>query len=746
MRLFGLDITKAADPARQIISSSAGFGWDTSLPGQWDWSAYVNAYKSWVYIAIDKIARSVAMLPLELFVYRNTVTGKLVHGREIKLGLQQCEDDLDRRKYLKALRVEKEPVTQHPWLELMQKPNAITVRFSLWYDTMVKMELGGSCGWYMPKGPLGIPGAIYVLPLTSNAKLTPIPDPVTLIKGFKYEDGNLRQEFDLEEVMYMRYPSPRSPIEGMSALRSQIYPYSIDDYLDKLQYYMFKNKAVPGLNLHTDAVLKGQQVEDIKQQISTTFEGAKNAGKLFVTHSGLKIGQPLSASFKDLVVDKISNLQQDKILAAYDVPAGLVGLVKDVNRANMEALKESFFGETIRSKTMLIEEYIESFMLPMYDERLTCDFRLPELSQRELDLEERRENLDRGVTTINEERAKMQLEEVEWGDKPWMPVNRLQWEEEEDQNDDPPPAPPPPPPAPKADDDEDEEGKRYRGKNVVVAAADTKTLDRVWKAYARQHAGYEKLLLSTARKLFKRQAEETIANLETVNGKLVNRFGTNNKSATRQRFAKQNSLVRRIFDPLYWEKATREMFQPVFEYIWQDAGEEQTRRLQDVKAKFSFNVNDPRAQELLGARLWKFSEEVTGTTFLDVEAVLATGWEAGLSSSAIADELMGLFTKAESYRAPLISRTEATAASNQADVEAVRQAGLDQKVLKVWVSSRDPHVRDTHAEAELRYTDGIPMQELFSVGEDSMEAPGLGSVAAENINCRCTVAYIRRKQ
>jgi len=733
MRLFGLDITKAADPARQIISSTQGFGWDTSLPGQWDWSAYVNAYKSWVYIAIDKIARSVAMLPLELYVYRSTRDGKLVHGHEVKLALRQCEDELDRKRYLKSMQLEKEPVTTHPWLELMQKPNAITVRFALWYDTMVKMELGGSCGWYMPKGPLGIPGAIYVLPLTSSAKLSPIPDPVTLIKGFKYEDGNLRQTFELDEVMYMRYPSPRSPIEGMSALRSQIYPYSIDDYMDKLQYYMFKNKAVPGLNLHTDQPLKGQQVEDIRTQIANTFEGAKNAGKLFVTHSGLKIGQALTPPFKELVLDKISDLQQDKILAAYDVPAGLVGLVKDVNRANMEALKESFFGETIRSKTMLIEEYIEAFMLPMYDERLTCDFRIPELSQRDLDLQERRENLDRGVTTINEERAKMQLDEVEWGDKPWMPVNRLPWEEEETDPGAPPAGP--------------DDGKSYHSKNVVLANANTKSLDLVWKAYARQHAGYEKLLLATARKLFKRQAEETVEKMEAETVKLVNRFGTNNKSAGRQRFVKQNGLVRRIFDPLYWKKVTEEMFRPVVEYVWEDAGTEQMKRLEasTKQLEFLFNVNDPHAQQMLGDRLDKFSSEITGTTFSEVDKVLAAGWEAGLPSSVIAGNLAEMFTAAEKYRAPLISRTEATAASNAADLESVRQAGLEQDVLKVWVSSRDQAVRETHSQAEADYIEGIPMQESFTVGGDTMEAPGMGGLAEENINCRCTVAYIKRK-
>lgn len=725
MRFFGLDIKLAREEKQEsavsnIVSQALSVGYDTSLPTNWTWQTYVNAYKSWVYIAIDKIARSVAMLPLELYVYRSTRTGKLMEGKSVKQGLRQCETEHERQMLLKDMQVEKEPVTDHPWLTLMQRPNNVTVRFALWYDTLVKMELGGSCGWYMPKGALGIPESIYVLPLTSSATLTPIPDAKQIIGGYKYEDGTVKQTFTTEEVMYMRYPSPRSPLEGMSALRAQTYPYSIDDYIDKLQYYMFKNRAVPGLNLHTDAPLKEAQIDEIKTQIQSAFEGAKNAGKLFVTHSGLKLGQPLTQSFSDLMLSEVTDQQQDKLLAAYDVPAGLVGLVKDVNRANMEVLQEGFYNETIRSKTMLIEEYIEAFMLPMYDERLTCDFRLPNLTQRELDIEERKTNLELGFTTINEERAKMQLDEVEWGDAPWFPINRVQYEEGGA-------------PAP---------AKHF----VVNQKPTTKALDHVWKAYERQHAAYEKLYLRTARKLFKEQAEQTIERAVAETRRIVNRFAQSRKS-TRMQFAKVNALTRRIFDPLYWEKQTRDVFRPVFEYVWEDAGTEQMKRLEaSVKQlEFQFNVNDPRAQELLGNRLDKFSAEITGTTFDAVDEVLTASWAEGVGAPVVADRLRDMFALAEKNRAPLIARTEATAASNQADIEAVRQAGLDQDVLKVWVSSRDTHVRENHTIAEQDYVDGIPLDQQFTVGADSMEAPGLGSIAEENVNCRCTVAYIRRK-
>ena len=105
-----------------------------------------------------------------------------------------------------------------------------------------------------------------------------------------------------------------------------------------------------------------------------------------------------------------------------------------------------------------------------------------------------------------------------------------------------------------------------------------------------------------------------------------------------------------------------------------------------------------------------------------------------------------MFASFERYRGPLIARTETIAAVNFADVDAVEQSGVADKLQKHWLSSRDGAVRDTHLAAENRYAEkGIGVDELFEVGEDVMVAPGNGSVAAENVNCRCTLTYSRRE-
>jgi len=78
---------------------------------------------------------------------------------------------------------------------------------------------------------------------------------------------------------------------------------------------------------------------------------------------------------------------------------------------------------------------------------------------------------------------------------------------------------------------------------------------------------------------------------------------------------------------------------------------------------------------------------------------------------------------------------------NAGDLEAVRQMDLGDQVKKIWIN--EPDARDTHVKAGDDYADGISIDEAFSVGADTMDAPGGGSDPGENCNCRCTLGYVK---
>ncbi len=162
--------------------------------------------------------------------------------------------------------------------------------------------------------------------------------------------------------------------------------------------------------------------------------------------------------------------------------------------------------------------------------------------------------------------------------------------------------------------------------------------------------------------------------------------------------------------------------------------------LQQFGVTVGFQI-DATAKKYLASKLKRFSKEVVGTTFDDIEKILTEGYEESIPYLEVKARLKNKFDTYEQYRTQLIVRTEVNSSMNRAEKDAIKQQGLDKYLKKHWLTSGAEDTRESHKEAERRYADGIPINEDFIVGEDRMAMPGLGSVAEENINCVCVVTY-----
>ncbi len=461
---FGFVKQEQAQAAMQaLVSSFGGVGGTSLTAADKSYKTLVDAYRSWTYTCIDKIAKSVSTLKVRLYVYRAGGTkAKVVLPGTIRAELKALPNDRAREIRLKQAGLEREEITVHPFLYLISHPNPQMTRFLLWYETMVRLELAGSCGWYTPLNRAGIPGEIWPLPITSSASLIPVVTPTLRVSEWKYRDGSVDVTFPPEEVLFLRYPHPGSPFKGMSPLVAQTVPYDVDYFIGQQQKALFENRAIPGLHLHTDQILGQDQLDEIKLFIRDQYEGAMRTGRTLVTHSGLK-AEGIGMTNKDALIADVSKWAREKIITAYDLSEGKLGLVTDVNRANMEALNETFIRDCLLPKTMLIEEALENWLLPFYDQGLTLDFVLPDLDTREadrLDMEARLKNL---VTSVNEERERLGLEEAEWGEKPWIPSGLTQFGEE------PPPGPTPPAPPRRPGNGADEDEEEQEGESSGTA-------------------------------------------------------------------------------------------------------------------------------------------------------------------------------------------------------------------------------------------------------------------------------------
>lgn len=692
------------------------------------YQSLVDKYKDWVYTCVNKIAYAVSMLPFELYSYKQG--SKRVDGYVIKSMLRGLHTKEERGYFIKQQGIGKELITEHPFLELYNKPNFFDTRFTFTMNLLLRLEVAGYCGIYMPRNSLGLPGELWCLPLMRTGDLRPIASTKDIISGYRYSDGSMVTIFDPSEIVYMKYPSLVSPFEGMSPIKAQLYPYNIDQYILQQQDATFKNKSTFGNVFTTDQKLQKSQVDDLKTLLESQYSGAIKSGKPIFMHSGLKLDNSKLGSNQNALIKEVTDYVQNKIVTGYNLTIPkLTG--ESANRSALDALDKTFTDDCIRPKTMIIEEYLERFVLPLYDPSLTLDFVLPKNSQRDLDIQEKDSDLRNGVIVINEAREQQNLEPVEWGDKPWMPFNLTQVGAVVTPIDTVPVDAPAEP------------IKQMHTKALTIEYWTKERIRKTSRMFAERIEVTKNILIEDIQQFFSFQFNAITGKLQIEGKMLTGNISGFAKQKIRIWLKDNSSKLDSInIDIEADTKRLVKLLTPKIKNIILDTAK---NRLSEIGVTIEFNFKDPKVEKYLGQKLYKHAKDINETTYKEVNAILREGFQEGVSTFEMAQMLREKFESMETYRAQMISRTETISATNFSDLESIKQAGLDETLMKFWLSESD--ARDTHAAAANKYgpDNPIPLDEEFIVGGDSMMYPGGGTLPEENINCRCTLGYVEKK-
>lgn len=755
----------------QMYQAWGAYGYQPSIT----WYQLCNMYVSWEYTAIEKIAKTIASLPPKLYRYENVGTGKTVKPYAVKSMLYgnyglSGHYTKNAHKVLKESGIKRVEVDAHPFLDLVNRPNPDTVRFDFWRLLAIHLELDGAVGIYKARPVMGNPTELYILPATWTGQFKPIPDlsGVRLIKGYKLIDQNLHTEFSPEEIIWPHYSSLRNPYEGMSAIKAQLYAFNTDQYLNQQLTAFYKNGAMFSNMFETEQNLTPEQYKQISGQLSN-YQGAKNAFQKFILHSGLKVSKPMNTTAREAMVQEVESVMRDKILSAHDMSAGKLGLTAQQNRSNLEVVDMGFFNECIRPRAMLITEYFDQFLVKNYDENLDFEFDYPHFEDRELSLKERESNLRTGYSSINEERDKEGLPPVEGGDLHYVSAMGMPIE---------PSAQPVEPVLPEVQTEvspEEEEAAIFEPpvkpetKPEAVAEEKPKSLETkgfwtpekkalAWKKFNRIASSYEPLFKKAFNKHLSSVRAQVVDRIEKDGVKIKSNIAAMGYSKRKSWLAENKSRITDLLPPVSEVKADlKKSLKPIYLGILKDVGEarmkEWASEIKKTKAAASisiqFNTQTPNVKKWLANRLEETSKSITKTTLDTIKDDLREDFENGESQSTMVTHLHETLTEGEAYRAELVARTESTASYNQGDIEGIRQLGVEDRVGKVWLAETDERVRETHAVAAERYSDGydadtgnpMRLEDKFEVGSDSMVVPATGSIAEENVNCRCGLVY-----
>lgn len=608
-----------------------------------------------------------------------------------------------------------EELKRHPFIDLMRRPNPFMTGRDLKAMTFMHRDLTGMAFWLKVMNRLGRPAELWPLPVANFVKFVFNDAGTDLLK---YEFRTDRGEpvfYDPEEIVYFRYPHPLYLLDGASPIQAMAFAYDTDLAVRVYQRNFFQNSARPDVVFETDQSVEDADARRLLMAWKQAHQGVERSWEPAILDRGMKI-KSLTTAAKDFEFAALAGWTKEDILEAYNVPAGKLGSVKDVNKANALGIDITFNSECIAPRLDSYEDQITLDILPHYDAGLFANHVNCVPRDREHDLKERESNLKIFFTTVNEEREKEGLDPVAWGDAPFVPINTVQYGDElkiqrgrGGERETPP-------------FDSPLEGKLKGGVSIAKDA-------RLRVGHERRVAARSRAFRIWLRKFFARQRAEVLANLEKYYERVNGAIAGMSLAKARGWLETHKDTVETIsFD---MTAANRELSEGGAIYIEGSviAGAEEALAL--VESAVEFELYSPDAARFLRDAIINL-RDVNRTTHDRIVRELSEGFEAGESMNDLARRIEKVFANADRARSLTIAQTETNKAVNFGAVDGYRQSGVVER--KGWLAGDG--ARETHRYAARRYDEkgAIPIDQDFEVGGGRGPAPGSIGLAEEDIN------------
>jgi len=389
----------------------------------------IKLNKGFVGVCNSKNSSSIASTPLRLFALTHSKNEKIVFPHKelnhIEVGRIKKES--------KSLIVKQAhnivEIVEHPVYEVLNNVNDDLDYYDLMELTAGYLGLIGNAFWQIVKGKNGLPEKIVVMP----AEYTSVTlDDTMHIKGYRTFNGIYKKEYPKEEIIHFKNTSPglfwrvwnNALITGLYGIGDleyaldEVYLYnSINDFLRALT----ENNAIPSAVVkYTGGRLDKNTMEDVQKSWDKTLRNWKRAGKTKVMDQDFEF-VPISLPPKDLDFAEGRKWLRSVICNAFGVPEDLI-TTENANRATANVAISNYMRFTIKPKLKRIEERLNGKLINLYDDNLFFQFDECVPNDEALDVKQEDNDLRNGVITINEVRHNRGLQDVDWGNLPYVPA------------------------------------------------------------------------------------------------------------------------------------------------------------------------------------------------------------------------------------------------------------------------------------------------------------------------------------
>ncbi len=589
----------------------------------------------------------------------------------------------------------------HPFNELLRRPNPYMTSLNLKELTFLSLEFTGNAYWAFERDKSGKIFEVWPLP---SSQVVPVSSKTRLIDHYLYDVNGQRIRYEYKDILNFRYANLNSMVYGQGSLAAAKNAVISDLYAEAYNKYFFKNSGRPDAVLESDQTLQDDTLRRIRAAWKKMHEGAVNRGRTAILENGLKYKE-INRTPKDLDFVLLRKLAREEVLAAFGVPPAMVGIFEYANYANTKEQIQIFWKQTLIPKIRNVEETLTRASRQLFldvDSVFQADLAKVEALRfdEQVRSQTARTYVDMGIP-LNQV--------IDALDLPFDPVEVV----------------------PVSDP---EGNPNSRVNRTPVEKSQKSSKDVIWKAFDQRTRRLEERLQASTRSFFRGQRRRVLDALEKkADALLGNKVGKRVKGPG-------EDAVRVIFDlaterALFEAAADRHIRGAYYSFALSVS--------RGVDPGFNFNLQNPASLDFLKEKVSKISREINEATLESlseeiVEAVnqaVITGFDRSETIAQITDRIEEVYSFAVDHRAERIARTEIISASNAGAIDGMRATGVERKE---WLDSRDEKVRESHRQISGQVA-AIGEPFVTSSGAKLMFPGDPEADPGETVNCRCTL-------
>lgn len=535
------------------------------------------------------------------------------------------------------------------------------------------------------------------------------------LKGYRYHGGGVDKFFPPDEVLVFNLFSPIKSyphvVKGFSPMQAVAIQAEMDGAATTWQWNFFKNNASSRDVLMTEHNVTPETLERLEAKRNMNHKGVNNSHKTAILPNGLKY-QNIDVSQREMDFVESRRFTRDEILAIFNVPKSMVGIVEDVNRANAQSNERIFAKNCIKPLADQIQNQLNKDLF-----KWVWYFHFVNVVP--IDTEQLTNDLNNGAITINEYRQARGFRQIKEGDKlklsPFLLSENVTYENQENA---------------KWKDEYDEIIWKELRKHIKGTAEHKSARDQRGEAkYAARNARlrrYEEKYIKVAKEMFEMQCRDIVREIST------------NKTA---KWVDTKAITWDIVKYLaIWESFIFPAQKELVSNEWNEAYAE-------IWLTTLFDTGDPEVNKRMRANINKFAKDVDKTTRTKIIEVIEDWNLNGLWSDQIARNITDKFDEFSRVRAQRIARTEITRAANYAEETAwIKSWVVNEKERYTAHDERTcPHCRSMDGQIlklwENYFDKGDQMEndgQVLPLKYDDVKHPPL------HPDCRCTLLPVTK--